>query len=137
MKIIKRFWKYVDKQGPDECWEWLGTISKYGYGHLNIKGKTQQAHRASWAIANKTWPIPAGKMICHTCDNKACINPAHLYLGDNTTNMRDKSSLTSEDVREIRKLNTEGYALWEIGHMFNKDLSTIGRICRNETWKDV
>ena len=137
MNIIKRFWKYVDKQGPNECWEWIGCKDNNGYGQLGIKGKKQGAHRISWAIAHKTWPIPIGKQINHTCDNESCVNPAHLYLGTQQDNMRDKSALTLEDVREIRKFRTEGYKLRELEIMYGYTTQFIGQICSYKRWKNV
>jgi len=138
MNIIKRFWKYVDKRGPDDCWEWLGHIKKDGYGCLFVKGKPQQAHRISWAIAHRTWPIPAKAEICHTCDNTICVNPAHLYLGTHTTNMQDRSPLAPGDVKLIRWLYKSGdYTQEHIGRMFRVASSTITHICNNRSWKNV
>ena len=136
MSIIKRFWKYVDKQGPDDCWEWLGTLSN-GYGQLGIKGKLQRAHRVSWAIAHKTWPIPAEFQINHTCDNPSCVNPVHLYLGTQEENARDASPLTLVDVRKIRQLRLEGYKLKDLENMYSVTKVTISNICRYNTWANV
>ena len=135
MNIIKRFWKYVDKQGPIDCWEWTGAIRK-GYGLFVINYKNESAHRVSWAIAHKTWPVPEG-MICHTCDNRGCVNPAHLYLGTNTTNQQDASPLTPKDVREIRQLRKERYTQTEIGNMYGVTQVAISNICSYERWADV
>jgi len=138
MSIIKRFWKYVDKQGPDDCWEWVGAMEAKGYGNFSLKGRSQRSHRVSWAIAHRTWPIPEKGHICHKCDNKSCVNPAHLYLGNNTENQRDASSLTVEDVREIRTLYaSEYYTHKEIGIMYGFTKQNIGDICNYKTWKDV
>ena len=137
MNIIKRFWKYVDKRGPDDCWEWLGCILNTGYGQFHMPKGRIGAHRVSWAIAHRMWPIPEG-MICHTCNNKACVNPAHLYLGTQTTNMRDRSILTAEDIVEIRYLNKfEGYTHIDLSEKFSVPKSTIGKICRHTSWKNV
>ena len=137
MNIIKRFWSKVDKKGPDECWEWSGA-DYHGYGHFKFRSETHQAHRVSWAIAHKTWPIPVGKMICHTCDNRNCVNPKHLYLGTNTTNQQDRSQLIKEDIRAIRRLYQSGsYAYEDLARIYGVSKGTIGVICRYETWKNV
>ena len=136
MSIINRFWSYVDKRGPDDCWLWTGAL-RNGYGRLKIKHKSQFSHRVSWAIANKTWPIPKDKQINHTCDNTSCVNPAHLYLGTQEENMQDASPLTSENVREIRQLRKEGLEQWKIGHMYDVTRETISNICNYNRWKEV
>ena len=135
MKLVKRFWRHVDKKESDDCWEWLACCNDGGHGRFQLYGHLQLAHRVSWAIANKTWPIPEGRYICHTCDNPTCVNPAHLYLGNNTTNMQDRSPLTPDDVKEIRQLRKIGYTYKEIAFIYGVEHHTIGGICRNKHWK--
>lgn len=86
--LEERFWKKVNK--TESCWLWKGAINAKGYGHLN-RGAfglgVQRAHRTSWEIHNG--PIPADKILCHSCDVRHCVNPAHLFLGDNKMNQDD------------------------------------------------
>ena len=137
MNIIKRFWSKVDKGEPEECWEWLAYVSDQGYGQYCINGNPQQAHRVSWAIAHRTWPIPEG-MICHKCDNRSCVNPNHLYLGNNTTNQQDASSLEPEDIKLIRWLYKSGdYTQKHIGKMFRISPGGISNICNYQAWSNI
>ena len=84
--LEKRFWRDVDKSG--DCWLWLGTRDKDGYGKLQFKGVKYLATRLSWQIANDAaWP--EGRLACHHCDTPSCVNPAHLYAGTHSDNLRD------------------------------------------------
>jgi hypothetical protein len=90
--IDQRFWEKVDKQTDSGCWQWKSAIRGNGYGafftHLIEEGrKCHGAHRYSWMLANG--PIPDGLWVLHKCDNRICVNPDHLFLGDRTDNMRD------------------------------------------------
>lgn len=84
--IEERFWRYVDKAGPDECWVWTG--AKAGeYGRVSVKGVGFGAHRISYEMAKG--PIPPGFIILHSCDNPPCVNPSHLRVGTHTDNVHD------------------------------------------------
>lgn len=86
---MKRFWDKVDKSG--DCWEWAAACNSSGYGHIKLDGAMILAHRLSWILANG--PIPDNLCICHTCDNRTCVNPDHLWLGtraDNNSDMTKK-----------------------------------------------
>lgn len=93
------FMRYV-KVSP-ACWAWKG-LTSHGYGRLRYHGKTVSAHRLSWEIHNNR-PVPDGLFVLHSCDNPACVNPAHLFLGTHQDNMRD--------ARDKGRLNTRGYGL--------------------------
>jgi len=138
MNIIKRFWSKVDKREPDECWEWLAGYGANGRGKFGLHYKMEEAHRISWAIAHRTWPIPKDKQINHTCDNRACVNPTHLYLGTSTDNNQDRSPLEPEDVKLIRWLYKSGDNTYEhIGRMFDVSEGCIAKICRGKRWSNI
>jgi hypothetical protein len=84
----ERFWLKVDKRGPDECWLWRGAVYADGYGAFFCHSKDVRAHRLAWALANGR-EVPSGLVICHRCDNPPCCNPAHLWAGTQSENLRD------------------------------------------------
>jgi hypothetical protein len=120
---VDKFFSKVTKGAS--CWLWQGPVHHNGYGVASSNGgiafelyHKRMAHQISWIIHKGL--IPAGVFVLHHCDTPLCVNPQHLYLGDNAKNMRDRgnrgrtarnrgekhgrSKLTWEQVREIRTL---------------------------------
>jgi len=143
----RRYWEKVDVRGEDECWLWQAATNNVGYGLFRVNGILSTAHRLAWTLANG--PIPESLCVLHHCDNRACVNIGHLFLGTVADNQRDMvekgrstrgarhgmHKLTREKVREIRRLYATGKHLQrELGERFGVTESQVGRIVRREGW---
>lgn len=129
---VEDVWKYVDKRGPNDCWPWTAARRRRGYGAFTVARKNLVAHRVAFQAA--TGIDPADKLVCHSCDNPPCCNPAHLFLGTATENVHDMlakgranpprgenhhgAKLTEEEVREIRRRRAAGEKLIDLAKEF-------------------
>lgn len=88
--VKMRFWSKIDIRTPEECWEWQASLHTSGYGRFKLSSyRTANANRIALVI--QTGEDQLDRMALHTCDNRRCCNPHHLYWGTHTDNMRDKS----------------------------------------------
>lgn len=149
MKTIEeRFFSKVNKI-ENGCWEWKGCTVD-GYGQFAVSSKNiVKAHRYSYYIHKGE--ITNNLYVCHSCDNRKCVNPKHLFLGSNLENMKDKtnkgrqckgsnrpaSKLTENDVLEIRTLLTNGMKQIDIVNKYNISIGTVSQIKSKKSWKHI
>lgn len=143
--IHVRFWEKVNKTTPEACWEWTACIDTAGYGLIGDGDKHQLAHRLSYEL--HYGPIPEGMCVCHTCDNRLCVNPAHLWLGTNADNVADKmnkkrrgrsAKLTESQVIEIRNEYARGGVTYQsIADKYGIGMVTVFHIIQRRTWRTV
>jgi hypothetical protein len=101
--LARRFWAKVGMQPKDRCWLWRGRRAKrYGYGELHSRrGRPPlKAHRVSYELHNGL--IAPGLVVLHSCDNTACVNPAHLSLGTQLDNIADTVAKGRHNPRGLR-----------------------------------
>lgn len=141
-----RFWGKVDKtSGAASCWIWDGAKTTHGYGCGVYKGRVLGAHKIAYVLTNGE--VPAGMEIMHSCDNRRCVNPAHLSIGTKDDNARDKAAkgrgpkknphkLTPDDVREIRGLRGKASS-GEIARRYGITQPYAFAIWGGRVWKNV
>lgn len=124
----------------DNCWHLKNKSRRRGYPVICYNRRSFIASRISYYIFKGN---PKNKLVLHTCDNRECINPEHLYLGSIADNMQDKADrnrmkgkmwntkLTQEQVIAIRN-STEIHR--EIALNFGVSISLVGLIKNRKRW---
>lgn len=135
------FWAKVARGEPDQCWPWVGFKKKSGHGLTAYKSCSMHASRLAWIITHG--PIERDLCVNHRCDEAACCNPAHLYLGTRRDNMIDLWErtppekrgergrpyvLTVEQVVELLELRRNGATLKDCAQKFGVHIATVCRI---------
>ena len=135
----------------DSCWGWRGSLhKKHKHGKLRHSGQDYLAYRLSWEFHRGV--IPPNISVCHSCDNRACCNPKHLFLGTQKDNVKDMvhknrqakgekiygAVLTPFKVRFIRRLwKTNTYNMVQIANLMEINYQTIVKVIQRKTWRHV
>lgn len=148
---IDYFWDRSIPEPNSGCWIWLGATS-HGYGVVRHKAKNIGAHRLAYELYHSV-SVPSSVDICHRCDNRACVNPLHLFEGTRLENMHDciskgrfaypeplcgedspNSKLTDMDVLEIR---SDPRSQRAIARAYGVDKATVAHIVHRRTWRHI
>lgn len=134
--------------GPAGCWEWTGTIHHTGYGLLQYDGETRGAHVWALIVATGRDPRDDGLQALHSCDNRRCVNPAHLRAGTHQENMDDKVARNRQSHARPHSILTEDAAYviraaWDSGAAdvdalaltFGVKPATVKAVGMRERWK--
>jgi len=156
-KDVARFWSYVDKQS--NCWLWMGSKNRSGYGTFWFMNECVTAHRFSAFISGLVDSVHSPKdrkqtgFILHQCDNPACVNPAHFKVGTYADNQREayarnrrsaykgdrhvNAKLSRKDASEIRKRYAGGgVRQQDLAEQYGVSQRTISLIVRGETYAE-
>lgn len=133
MSFLDRFTKCFEADDFG-CWNWTGAKMTRGYGQIFINGRKVGAHRLSYWLKHGT-PPPPWMYVCHTCDNPACVNPDHLWLGTNQDNMLDAQQKGRIGVKKAyikrgaRRHCWPDEVLSKMGQVSDTDMGKLAGVC--------
>jgi len=151
-KTLERFYSKVDKNAGNGCWQWVAGKNRYGYGRFWFNSKNMGAHRYS---AKYLAGLNIDELlVCHHCDNRCCVNPAHLFVGtaaDNTADMimKGRSAMGTNPCKGIKNhrallteaqvlaIRSDNRVLRLIAADYGVSVCTIRDIKLRRTWRHI
>lgn len=147
--LKERFEAKFVKDPVTECWNWQGCRDKNGYSYIRVNHRTVRAYRVSWELYKGK--IPDGMHICHHCDNPSCVNPDHLFLGNNYDNIQDcinkgrnnigernaRAKLSRGQIAIIRFMLKAAISQSDIAKLFSISQSNVSRINTRNIWNHL
>lgn len=149
--IQKHFWDGVEVGDPTICWPWMRRRWWNGYGIFFVRRRAKIASRIAYEFS--VGQIPDGLFVLHRCDNRACCNPSHLFIGTKKDNTADcirkgrfgvlpgsknhQARFHESDVLEMRRLFSFGKSLADIARLFSTTSSRIHRIVHRKEWTHI
>lgn len=146
-KTLQRFFRKVNINDEEDCWEWTASTYNSGYGQFRLNNRMVGAHRLSY----EHYKGDIGEYhVLHKCDNKLCVNPRHLFLGTNQDNVDDKmikgrqskgevhgaSKLTENEVKEIISLLPIMKGI-DIAKQYGISRKHVSKIKTGKIWKHI
>jgi len=149
--LQERFEEKVEFIPPSSCHWWSASLNNDGYGQFRVGGKMQKTHRVAYSLYKG--PILQGMCVCHSCDNRACVNPDHLWLGTHIQNIADRvkkdrsrkdlkgsnsrwAKLSEDDIQVIRGL-LKNHTQEFIAKRFGVLQGAISKIKLRKTWSHI
>jgi predicted XRE-type DNA-binding protein len=154
-EVEGRFFDKVDIRSPDDCWDWQAATDEKGYGRFWLNGGMRLSHRVAYFLKHNE--ELSEEFVLHKCDNPSCVNPNHLYTGDQQDNIDDavergrivepptlkreenpQAILTEHEVSILKwQLENTDMSQRELADIHGCSQPEISKINRGVTWSDV
>lgn len=156
MSDIDRLKAHTVANEQTGCWEWTASLTEHGYGQMRFRGTRWLSHRVAWVLFKGEIPEDGNAYktmgVLHRCDNPKCVNPEHLFLGDQGDNCTDSVSksrwgkrgcpgethgraiVTEDMVREIRRSEE---TLSVLAERYGLSRSAVSHIRKRRSWTHV